>query len=93
VRALEIMGQVYVHIKAGNGVLFAAVTVPYHNRVADVFNAHLVYGDVPVVLAALDIRNFIRAFYYLYFSAQESTCNGEQAPEFYGLPYLSLWTI
>jgi hypothetical protein len=42
VRALEIVGQIHVHVESGDGVLLAAAAVADFNRMANILDAHLV---------------------------------------------------
>ncbi len=55
VRALEVMGQVYIHIEVGDGVLFTLAAVFDADRVTDVLDAYFVDRDATGVGAALDI--------------------------------------
>ena len=64
--ALEIMGQTDIHIKVGDGVLFATRTIADNNRMLDVFDADFIYGYMTGVLNILCIWNLSPFFYCLY---------------------------
>jgi len=51
------MGQVYVHVESGDGVLLTLGTVFYAHRVADVFDADLIDRYVARVGRALYVRD------------------------------------
>ena len=55
VGALEVMGQIHVHAKRGDGVLGAAGLVQHPNRMPDGLDAHLVDGDLARVRIVLHI--------------------------------------
>jgi hypothetical protein len=55
VRALEVVGQIDVHVEGGDRVLFAIAAIPYPDRMTDVLDANLVDGDLAGVGAGLDI--------------------------------------
>ena len=55
VRALELMGQINVHVYGGHRMLDPVALVHHGNRIADIFHPHLVDADVPVVSLILDI--------------------------------------
>ena len=65
VRALEVMGQVHVHVEGGYGVLFTIIAIAHPHRMADILDADPVDGDASAVCAGLDIgdgRDDGRAF-------------------------------
>ena len=55
--ALEVVGQIDIHVKRGDGVLLALAAVLDAHRMANVFNAHFVYGNAAGVGAALYVGN------------------------------------
>ena len=55
VGALEVVGQIDIHVEVGDGVLFAAAAVTDAHRVADILDAHLVDGDAAGIRQALYI--------------------------------------
>jgi len=57
VGALEVMGQVNIHVDARNRLLLLFVLVHDDDRVADILNADLVDGDVAIVVALLHVRH------------------------------------
>ena len=59
VGALEVVGQVDVHVEGRDGVLFAFAAVAHADGMADVLDADFVDGDAPGVGAALDIGDFV----------------------------------
>jgi len=56
-RALEVMGQVYVHVDRGVDMLEAVCTVEDDYRVLDPFDPDFLYIDVPVVCETLDVNH------------------------------------
>src|SRR5210317_1008670 len=57
VGALEVVGQVNIHVDARNRLLLLFVLVHDDDRVADILNADLVDGDVAIVVALLHVRH------------------------------------
>ena len=57
VRALEIVGQVHVHVEVGNGVLLTARTVLHAHRVQDFLHANPVDGNLAGIGTALHVFN------------------------------------
>ena len=62
---LEIVRQVYVHVKVGNGVLLAIASVFHAYRVTDIFDTHLINGDLPGVLAVLNVSDITGGSHFL----------------------------
>ena len=57
VRALEVVGQVHVHVEVGDGVLLAARTVLNAHRVKDFFHANAVDGNLTGIGTVLYVFN------------------------------------
>ena len=55
VRALEIMGQIDVHVEGGDGVLFALGAISHPYRMPDIFDAYLVDSDLARIRGVLDV--------------------------------------
>ena len=51
--ALKVMGQIYIHIEAGDGVLLIATSVQDPDRMTDIFDTYLVDGNLAGIFAAL----------------------------------------
>ena len=53
--ALKIMGQIYIHVETGNGVLVAAGAITYTHRMTNILNANLVDWYVTCIFRVLDV--------------------------------------
>ena len=58
VRALEVVGQVNVHVESRNCVLLAIAAVTHANGVTDILDSDLVDGDLACIRATLNILDF-----------------------------------
>ena len=55
VGALELMGQVHVHVHPRDRVLQGLVLVHYHDRVGNILDPDFLDVDTPVIAQALDV--------------------------------------
>jgi hypothetical protein len=62
VGALEVVGEVYVHVEIGHGMLLAVAAVLDPDRMADILDAYLVDGYLAGVSAALYVSDFTSRF-------------------------------
>lgn len=58
-RPLAFMGQINKHINRGHGMLMPTAPIQDGYRMAQVFNADLIYGNIAVIALILDIFYFI----------------------------------
>src|SRR5687768_1046871 len=57
VRALEMRGQIHVHVEPGNGMLFTARTVLDPHRMKNVLDTDFIDGNTPRIRRVLDVGN------------------------------------
>jgi hypothetical protein len=62
VRAFEIMRQIHVHVEIRNGVLLTTRPIFHLDGVIDVFDTHLVDGDLARIGVSLDILHGVGAW-------------------------------
>jgi hypothetical protein len=62
VGALEVMGQIDVHVKVGDGMLFSSSPIFDAHWVFDIFDTNFIYGDVSHISGILNIGHASERF-------------------------------